>query len=155
MSAEEMTAELYSRQGFVVMASRTPKEIGFIETDCGLDTESLNMPLRVVAVSTEQELLKQEALAMKLFGLGSPQISSVPSVGGSNVPKIWSRVVFPSPDFPVIATVSPALIWREMFFKTETLMGFLKLLETLEAIKIVIRTSRSQRGLNGRLSRQG
>ena len=73
MTGEELTVALYVEQGYVVASSFRPYKMGEIDTPI----ES-GIPMRVVAFSTQKELMAQWVLAHKI----APELAADPAGPG-------------------------------------------------------------------------
>lgn len=68
MTADELAAELYQRQGFLVVESLYKKEAGDVICGAATTQGSVVTPLIVRGVASRDEFRKQHDIAMSLVG---------------------------------------------------------------------------------------
>ena len=68
MTPDELAAEIYSRQGYLVIASHKPEVIGGIISAGTNMLGDMNTPLIVKALSTKEEFMAQDKIGASLLG---------------------------------------------------------------------------------------
>lgn len=66
LSADELAAELYRRQGYLIYNSSHPKNLGDVVCEVEAGDSKLDTPLRIVGRSTLAEFTSQQRLAQEL-----------------------------------------------------------------------------------------
>jgi hypothetical protein len=69
MTGDELAAALYAEQGYLVIGAFDECPIGKINQATSMTTGDCATPMRIVAVSTRDEFIKQRKIVSRLTGI--------------------------------------------------------------------------------------